>query len=381
MSTKTARITPLAKTEGAQKDLGERWQSLQREASGSFFTSWPWISTLINCSANPLWLFSLETHGSDVALALLGEGPRHGPLGAHRFLFLNLSGDRDENQIYPEYNDILCLPGTEDQATRALLEALMSSESPTPWSGLTLNGMTEAAVSRWSSAFAAQPHMTNQSNAPFIGLEHMPDGEDYLRSLSSNTRSQIRRSIRLFENTYGKLTTTPLKDASLQVDALKDLGALQQKKLSERGEVSAFESPFFQNFLQSLLTRFPSEEDQHDMRPGVELLKIEAGETCLGYLYNLHHKGTVSNYQCAFTTFSDNRMKPGLVAHTLAVQHYMSKGQQIYHLLAGNQQYKQSLAKQSDTLYWLELHKPDTRLAIESFARGLKMKLRQRRPQ
>ncbi len=82
------------------------------------------------------------------------------------------------------------------------------------------------------------------------------------------------------------------------------------------------------------------------------MLRIGPSDAPLGYLFNFLHHGQVLNYQSAFRPVEDNRLKPGLVSHAAAIAFYAKKGHDIYHFLAGDAQYKESLGTSCDVLFW-----------------------------
>src|SRR5262249_48488896 len=111
-------------------------------------------------------------------------------------------------------------------------------------------------------------------------------------------------------------------------------------------------------------------------RGAIQLLRLSAGSTDVGYLYNLIRDGWIAAYQNGFAYESSNRSKPGLVSHVLAIEHNLAVGAQRYDFLAGMNQLKQSLASEQKILNWWTI-KParfDTRLeyAIISLKSRLK---------
>lgn len=362
--------------------LETRWRRLevagQKEAkTGSFFTSWAWIGTLLRQTRADTWLFALEEGNEDLALGIIGHAPRKSIFGPIPLLHLNLTGLADEDSVYPEFNHLMFRDGREEDAIEGLFEVLNDPENSLPnWSALRLSGITGATASNIEQISGLKQADVKTSNAPFIPLKNMRDTDDFLLTLSNNTRSQIRRSMRLFEKETGPLSVERLTALDAIKAGLSDLADLQREKLATMDTPSAFETPFFGTFLESLLVNHQVPEDLNQGHSvGAEILKIKAGSERLGYLINFHHQGTVSNYQCAFEPFSDNRLKPGLISHALAVARYAILGNDVYHLLAGDQQYKKSLANQSDTLCWLEVQRPVLALKAENAARSLKQRL------
>jgi CelD/BcsL family acetyltransferase involved in cellulose biosynthesis len=86
-------------------------------------------------------------------------------------------------------------------------------------------------------------------------------------------------------------------------------------------------------------------------------------------LYQFRHKGHVYSYQSGFHYERDNRLKPGLVSHRLAIEHSLSAGDAVYDFLGGDDRYKRSLATHGGQLFWLTLQK---RRLVFSLERGLR---------
>jgi CelD/BcsL family acetyltransferase involved in cellulose biosynthesis len=367
------------------EDLAPRWMALEAQAEGSFFTAWPWVKTLLTQTEQPPLLFSIEHEGQDLALALIGSTSRRALLGKVSLSTLNQSGLLAEDVLYPEFNGLLCPAAILTDASKALFESLCGSSSTHPQEfkhgALRVNGITEGELSALEAAGPWTSALKAKSPAPYIDLSDVQCEEDYLSQLSANKRSQIRRSNRLFEAQYGPIAHRRLQTHEDVNHGLDALIRFQTSKFEKIGKTSGFNNHRLKDFLLRLLLDFPaaiaSPDKKSEFKPttGAELLQIQSGPKTIGYLVNFHHKDTVSNYQCAFEAFSDNRLKPGLIAHTHMICTYGSQNHQIYHLLAGDQQYKKSLATNTEYLYWTELQMPNLWLKLETHAKNLKARL------
>ena len=70
-------------------------------------------------------------------------------------------------------------------------------------------------------------------------------------------------------------------------------------------------------------------------RRRVDLLRVRAGDTTVGCLYNFVSRGDVSFYQSGLAYETDGKLKPGLVCHALAIDHAARAGHRWYDFLAG----------------------------------------------
>jgi CelD/BcsL family acetyltransferase involved in cellulose biosynthesis len=186
--------------------------------------------------------------------------------------------------------------------------------------------------------------------APYLDLPTIAAGGQVLDVMSTNARQQLRRSLRAWE-AIGPLTlevAATHEQADLFLDSLADL---HQRYWTGRGRPGAFAEPFFGCFHHALLRR--AAEGQ-----SVDLIHVTAGEQTVGYLYNLVHDGWVAAYQSGFDFSGDaDRLRPGMICHLLAIEHYRNAGARRYDFLGGDARYKRSFANAEIELLWLEIRR------------------------
>lgn len=359
----TSEITPLP----ALKDLEATWRALEARCQGSFFTTWNFIGPLLHLTTRPPKVFIARQAGDIVGLALIARKSRGTLLGRVEGVSLNQTSCPDEDLVYIEFNDVLC----PEALRRDVLEALannLRALSP-PWAELHLAGVSGPDLPDIAASFGLREAECKTSPAPYVDLAKVQE-EGYLALLGRNTRSQISRARRLFEQELGPLTLQEVRGEAEIRSALMQLRDWQITKFAATGTRSSLQSRFFMKFVTALLL----EQSAADTK--AELLHVDAGDTPLGLLINFCHRGTVANYQCAFAPFpDDNKLKPGHVSHALAVDHYSANGHQIYHFLGGDQQYKKSLSTDTDQMIWTRLQKPGTRLSLEALMKTAKARL------
>lgn len=184
---------------------------------------------------------------------------------------------------------------------------------------------------------------------------------DYLSLLSSNTRSQIRRSIKEYEK-IGHLQLTQASHTAQAQLFLRELTELHQRHWISRGEAGAFGSEYFRKFHQRLIER-------NFARGEIQLLRISAGDHDLAYLYSFVRDGRIYFYQSGFDyDLIEKHSRPGLVAHVLSVQHNAQLGNKIYDFMAGDSRYKLNLATLNEPMTWSTLRKPAWRFQLEQAA-------------
>jgi CelD/BcsL family acetyltransferase involved in cellulose biosynthesis len=106
------------------------------------------------------------------------------------------------------------------------------------------------------------------------------------------------------------------------------------------------------------------------------LLELAAGSEVLGYLYNFVYGDRAYSYQSGFAYGADNRHRPGLLAHALAIERAANQGLKVYDFLAGDAPYKARLGQQLGQILWCRAQRDRPLLKAERAARGFYGRLR-----
>ncbi|HEX4506183.1 MAG TPA: GNAT family N-acetyltransferase [Alphaproteobacteria bacterium] len=314
--------------------LAPLWRDLEQRAACSFFQSWAWTGCLAGERFAEPWLLTARRGDTIVGLALFNRGPR---AGLSRPILLGESGRADLDSIFIEHNG-LALDRNEAGDLAALCwSAVAERFGNAKW---VISGTAEAA------AFPAGRIARIRARRPAPYLDLSPDADPF-DGFSANTRQQLRRSLRAWEEigplTFG-IATSDQADGYL--DALAEL---HQAYWTGRGKPGAFAEPFFGRFHHALLTRASD-------RQSVDLIRVSAGDRVAGYLYNFVHDGWVAAYQSGFDFGPDaDSLRPGLVCHLMAIRHYAQAGMRRYDFLGGEARYKRSLANAEIPLVWLDV--------------------------
>jgi CelD/BcsL family acetyltransferase involved in cellulose biosynthesis len=318
--------------------LGKRWQDLERRSDCSFFQSWSWTGCLAaERFTDPLLVEATEA-GRTVALALFNRVRR--TIGPAR-LFLGEAGDPVLDCPYIEDNGVLTEAGREDELTEACLRAVAASHV------LVLSGIGDTvmqAVRRVSGTI----RLRKVSVAPFVDLAALRRTKgDYLAARSANTRQQVRRSDRFFAAT-GALTAERAETLASAHATLDLLAVLHQKSWLARGRSGSFAIPFFARFHHALI-------DAAFGHGQVELTTVGNATAVLGVLYNFSFRRRLLAYQSGFDyAAAGMHGKAGLTCHHAGIQDAMARDFGVYEFLAGDTQYKRSLADGSKPQYWVE---------------------------
>lgn len=323
--------------------LAAEWRALEARSGASFFQSWHWIGCLLATAERPARLLRVGVGGELQGLGLFFTA-RDG-----RRLTLHATGQPELDTVFVEYNGLLAARGREADVTGAALRHLCSGETeeiafPGVWPAL----LEVASATDWLV------RERSRMGSYAVDLAALEDGpHSYISKLGRSTRQQLRRALRLYQ-AHGPLRL----DAAASLDEafafLERLERLHQQQWQARARRGAFARPYFGSFHRTLLRRSFADG-------AVELLRLTAGETELGYLYNFLHRDTVLYYQSGFAPPPDPRHKPGLVAHALAIERHRLAGRRRYDFMAGDHRYKASLGVRHAELVWFVLLRPNFR--------------------
>ena len=357
-------------------ELGEAWQELELRSDASFFQSWCWIGT---------WLETLPprfkprvlrvTRAGQLAglgILLFHAGSRHRIMPVGRLL-LNETGDPYHDRLTLEYGGFLSDRSARPGVTEAALSWLQKHDRS--WSELCLSGLlpeTLAEVSAAASDLGLLTWTPDFKPCDYVDLDEVRNAKgDYLSQLSRNTRQQLRRAIRLYE-ADGPLSLTAAGSLEQAQSFLDELAVLHQCYWIARGESGSFSNDYFSTFHRALITAgFPAGK--------IQLLRVDAGDQPIGYLYNFVHHGYVYGYQSGFRYDEDPKRKPGLVTHYLAIEENLRQGAGIYDFMAGHGQHKRSLSNATRDMTWLVLQRNVLKNRLEQKLRRVKQQLAERK--
>jgi CelD/BcsL family acetyltransferase involved in cellulose biosynthesis len=328
--------------------LGARWRDLEARAACSFFQSWTWIGCLAKERFDRPVLLEARQDGRSTALGLFN----HRPGLLRDTLLLHETGDPKRDALFIEYNGLLVESGAAPELNTQCLTAALTWNAGDARRGLlgrrlVLSGIDDAQLHACGSVGQILRHLSR--TVPILDLTALRrDGRLHLDLLSANTRAQLRRSLRRYEQA-GPLRVERANDAVRAHAWLDALAALHQRTWQSRGRPGAFANPAFARFHHALIdTALPRGE--------VDLLRVLAGSGVIGYLYNFRHRDRVLAYQSGFDyAAADRHQKPGLTCHHLAIERSRAESQSAYDFLAGGDRYKRSLANGETTLHWVTI--------------------------
>lgn len=338
--------------------LGARWRMLEADAEPAPFQTWTWVG----CNAaerfpDPLLI---EAHDAEGLVAMALWNRRRSWLFGDS-LWLHESGDPALDAVFTEHNDPLLAQRAPDGLLTLILQAaLQARDGRTP--RLVLSGVGPATLEA-ALRTGAMPIPGPDRIAPRVEFALIPPGTAFVDQLSRNTRQQLRRSDRAYA-ARGPLRIERAATVEQTEAFLGAMTALHTATWRSRGQPGAFATDPVRRFHKCLV---------HRGAPGeVELLRITAGSTVVGYLYNLVRGGRVCAYQSGFDyPGAGPHAKPGLTCHHLAIEMHRARGCLSYDFLGGADRYKRSLANAEGTLHWLSIAPPRHPTALLARLRGV----------
>jgi CelD/BcsL family acetyltransferase involved in cellulose biosynthesis len=342
--------------------LEGEWRRREAQVGRSFFLSWAWIGTWLAslpAEETPL-LLRAEADGETLALAVMHRRAteRHRVFRAQG-LYLTSSGDRTLDSIFIEHNGLLCEAAAEPALLAALAGWFARAEAES--NELHLPGIEPALL----DPAGLLPDCEERSGFA-VDLSAVAAAGDIDGQLSRNARQQLRRAQRDYAAS-GELAVT---EASSVEEALSFFAAMKKLHVASwqrRKRRHAFEAPYFEHFHRLLIER-------NFAAGAVQLLRLAAGGTAFGYLYNFCKDGIVSAYQSGFAD-GEAGLRPGVVSHALAIRYNAARGAQVYDFLAGDNRLKRSFATRRYTLVWLVLRRPTMLFRLEAAVQRVKRRL------
>ena len=334
-------------------ELAASWNDLESRALASFYTSWSWMGVWLEMLPAVIRPELLEARldGRVVGLAIVVRGPGRKLLGMKccRTWHLHYTGRPELDVICPEHNDFLMERGHEAAVRTAMLRHWLDQHHGP--AEITLFGIGEHMLpagieNRGKNRFLRKDVALRTYS---VDLNPVRDrGGDFLQLLSANSRSLIRRSMRDYRR-HGELSVESAGTVGQALEWFDRLGVLHQRRWESRGQPGSFSNGFFVEFHRSLISRnMPT--------GGIQLLRVRAGNHDLAYLYSLVKDGRVYFYQSGLDYgIVEKNAHPGLVAHVFAIEHNARLGHHVYDFMAGDSQYKRSLATCQQEMFWTTL--------------------------
>jgi len=315
------------------------WQSLEALSPSNVFLSWSWVQTWHNVYQAADFVCRVFDQAKLVGIGLWARKHHDRPLGLNVCtLHLQHSGIDRLDQIWPEYNEMLCLP-----EYRQAVHAQLLSHIPK-----TLNvneidlGVCEADVAQWALQESSKQWLSEErwrSVSIAAVIQGFSSIEAYLESLSSSFRYQLRRT----EKGLVKLGPIQLEFAQTANQCKDWLKEDSQWHKAQWGEDSGFHNPDFERFHMAWI-------DQGYEQGLVHVVRLLAGQECVSGAYLFHYQDTLYFYLGFARQDWGAKVKTGLYLHYILIRYCIEQGIAVYDFMGGDYPYKRKFGQPVKTL-------------------------------
>jgi hypothetical protein len=344
-------------------ELENIWKDIYAKSTPNFFLSWHWIATWYKRlpSSPQILIAKIDNQYAGICIVLSKKIKRFGLINSLQ-LYLHKTGDEKLDQAWIEYNDFLVVDEHSEAIKHAFVkyikevmqwdELIIGASDSKTFTPLSLNDLEKRDI--WKS-------LSYKTDLDYIRENKL----EYINTLSKNTRYQINRSLRIYQS-WGGIELRFASSVNEAIQWFEDAGPLHIQRWYKTKVGSGYSNPEFVTFHKALIAEAFDSGNIH-------LIKIVAGDKVVCYLYNFIDGNDVKFYLAA-TNFnnSDKNLKPGLITHYLAINHYIHAGYSTYDFMAGESQYKRSLSSKISEVSVSAFKRKNMTSALESMLRRLK---------
>ena len=342
--------------------LEAMWRALEPRAEINFYLSWEWIGAWLAEAGMPDEVLVGRFEGEIVCLGLLRRSVqrRHGFVRSRTF-HLHETGDGKKDVIFIEYNGFL----TDRRFGRLEPQGIAFLRTVGGFDEIQLGGFAEDGFRAVEEA-GFRTYVHAHKTTAFVDLDAIrASGGDYLDTLSSNTRYQIRRALKIYES-RGPIELRTASDPAEALAFFEEMGRLHEAAWRGRGEEGgAWRFPFLLAFHRRLI-------ETSLAKGGIEIVRISCAGAPIGYVHCLVRGGWYGSYLSGFAYEADNKVKPGLVSFYLYIEEKLKSGAKVIDFLAGDHRYKTSLGRPGSDMYWFRVQERRPQLMIEDALRRAK---------
>jgi CelD/BcsL family acetyltransferase involved in cellulose biosynthesis len=329
--------------------LKDDWNRLNESSdTGNIFLSWEWQYRWWQNYARTSRLLIMVVRENTTITAILPLYIKKEYIfrvvPVYKLCMLGTGGDTS-----PDYMDLITCNSETTQMQNELIDKIFSYKAD--WDCIDFSNLQTHIG--FADALAQRCRINNipemirmDSRIPYIQLK---DGwDEYLATLSSNRRAQIRRDRRKFERmTDAKFLT--IENKSDLDFAINKLIRLHHKRWIGRGEDYAFSSPEYISFHYQVI------EDLFD-KDMIRMSCLELGGEIIAMLYCYKWNDKYYYFQGGFDTdYAD--IKPGSVLMAYTIEKAINEGMSVFDMLKGDYNFKRSLAKHYNTTWKLTVFK------------------------
>lgn len=312
--------------------LDSAWNSLlSRSSSDDFFLRWEWLFTwwkIFGLGPARLRILLVERGEELIGIAPFYVRPerRYGFLTERTLLFLG-SGEAEEEEIFSEYLDVICKVGEEEAVVRGLMEFIIAQGlcDTIRLFNILLSSKTLTILKQFCDDRRMPFNSEFKMESPYARLPSTWD--DYLQSLSSSMRHEIRSDRRKLEK-MGVIRmerTTRLEDFE---DHFKELVKLHSTRWASKEMRGAFENPKFASFHQTVMPTL--------LKNGhLQLWFLSLSSKNIATCYNIQYNNKVYFYQTGLDFSAAPKISGGLVLKSYCIEDAIRSKQVEYDFMGG----------------------------------------------
>lgn len=312
--------------------LKTTWLNLQIRSHSNAFLSWSWIESFCAIQPNEYLILTAEYNDKIVGIGILHI--KHVVLFKIfkiKQAYLNRFGQQDLDQIWIEYNDFM----VEKVNASIIKEAMLNFVFKYKVADEFIIGMTNEQSLQPYSLVNYNVRYMMESPGYLASLAHCSSLDDYLKTLSRNTRSQINRTHKLLKE-QGDIQLTEALSTDQKHSFLKHTSEIHKQRWNHSTYGSGFNNQHFVDFHQRLINDVPEQNV-------TKIFELRLNNEVLGFIYLLVQKDKWLFYLSALNYHPDKRVKIGLLFHSMLIEKAINEGISNYDFLAGEAQYKQSM--------------------------------------
>lgn len=322
------------------------WQALHQAAQGRWATEFDWLRTWWEvyggvCAQRHKSLMLLALWEGDQLVAaapLYVRRPRLSDAG--RVVMFIGTGEREREEVCPDYLDVLCRRD-RPQATAVLLDWLLR-ERVNEFDRLELNDVAQDSLAaQWGRQRLSDAAMevAPRGNCPIADLSG--GMEAYLARLSANERSQARRRLKEAKALGATLEMAGPESVDQYFDELVEL---HQSRWRAAGRPGCFASRRFTDFHRRLARQWLGEG-----KALLSRLRLDGKTIAVKYGFLYYNK--YDFYQSGVRLEGEQRLRsPGTVSFLMLFEELIRRGVTRFDFLRGDSNYKQRLATSAQSL-------------------------------
>ena len=314
------------------KSLANKWNNiLSQSESDSIFLTWEWVSNWWQVYGSGKQLRVLvvkDQHEDIVAIAPFYAHTKRflGGLCVNEIRFLGTGED-----VSPDYLDFIIRKGFENEAIHTVMRYLAAENG---WDIVHLTDMLSTSITAKSIRKVAADNgliveSSERAICPYIRL--LPDWDEYIHSLSSNMRFNIKRRIRNLEKDF-RTRYFVWQDTEGLEYVMDRLSSLHNKRWEQKGAKHSFSSQQYNAFHQTVAREFA-------LKGWLQLSCLELDGEIVAILYDYRYGEKIYYYQGGFDP-SLYKYSLGLVLRAYGIQKAIKDGIKEIDLLKGAYEHK-----------------------------------------